>query len=268
MIKPQLLKEVSDHELSKLLESDQFALSQKLDGRRLIVEISDLSLRGWARSGLEAEIPKYIASDFSRVRSDWTFDGELICGHYYVFDILHYPAGDLVEYPWIERQKLLNTVLTDFSDAITVVEQRIDPPEKMALFDKCLNLRTEGVVLCNINSRYLKGVRSSRSLKYKFTKTIDCVIIDAKINSKDNLVLGLYNENGELLDVGKVSAVTGDGKYHDFSVGEVVTVEYLYATKSNRLYQPVKPRLRKDKESRECLMSQMIHQGDQVASLN
>jgi len=268
MIKPQLLKEVSKLDLSKLLVSSEFALSQKLDGRRLIVEISDLNIKGWARSGLETSIPKNIMSDLSKVRSNWTFDGELIAEHYYVFDILHYPSGDLFDHPWMERQKLLNTVLTNFSNSITVVDQRIDTSSKKALFDQCLEFRAEGVVFCNIESKYLRGIRSSRSLKFKFTKTIDCIVIDTNINSKDNLVLGLYDENGEIIDVGKVSAITGDGKHYNFKIGDVVSVEYLYATKSNRLYQPVKPRLRKDKEKRECLVSQMIYKGTEMVYLS
>jgi len=267
-VRPQLLTELNDAALHNVLQSENFAMSQKLDGRRLIVETTGLSVNGWARSGLECEIPKDIHSDFMRVRSDWTFDGELIKNKYYVFDILKYPGGDLTSNTWLDRQKLLNTVLTKFSDHISIVEQRINPSEKTALYNHCYESRAEGVVFCHIESKYLKGIRSTRCLKYKFTKTIDCIIMDTNVNSRDNLALGLYDNNGKLIDVGKVSALTGDGKYHKFQVGEVVSVEYLYATEADRLYQPVKPKLRKDKKPEECLMNQMIKKGKKIVCLN
>jgi ATP-dependent DNA ligase len=266
VIKPQLLSELNSAGLDSILDSPNFSMSQKLDGRRLIVETTGLRVNGWARSGLEAEIPKSIRAELEKVRSDWIFDGELIDKKYYVFDILKYPGGALCNNEWKERQAVLNAVLNNFSDQILVVPQMMDPSDKRRFFNSCYQQKAEGVVFCDVSSKYLKGMRSSRCLKYKFKKTIDCFIIDKNIGSKDNLVLALYDKDANIVDVGKVSALTGDGKYHDFQVGEVVAVEYLYATEANRLYQPVKPKLRKDKRREECLMNQMIHKGKMIVS--
>jgi bifunctional non-homologous end joining protein LigD len=263
-LKPQLLSEVNKSGLDNLLASDEFALSQKLDGRRLVLERSGLKVTGWARSGLETDVPKSLYEDFMKVRSNWIFDGELIKNTYHVFDIIEYPGGSLTSVEWIERQNLLNKVLTGFSDYVQIVRQATSSEDKTSLYEDCMSAGAEGVVLCNIHSKYLFATRSSRCLKYKFIKSIDCVIIDRNIDSKDNLVLGLYDDNGEIVDVGKVSALTGDGKHHDFKVGEVVTVNYLYATESRRLYQPVKPKIRKDKEDIECLMSQLIFKTETI----
>lgn len=264
MIRPQLLSELNISGLSNLIKSEHFAMSQKLDGRRLMVEISDLKISGWARSGLEADIPECIMSDFSRVRSNWTFDGELVDKTYHVFDLIKYPGGDLRKNRWEDRQEILNAVLTGFSDHIKIVKQSVDPTRKQQFFDACFESKVEGVVFCETSSTYLMGMRSSRCLKYKFKKTIDCVIVDKSLDSKDNLVLGVYDDNQNLINIGKVSALTGDGRHHEFQIGEVVTVEYLYATKANRLYQPVKPKLRKDKGAKECSITQMIHKGTEI----
>jgi bifunctional non-homologous end joining protein LigD len=263
-LKPQLLTELSETTLQNLIDSEDYSISQKLDGRRLMLERSGLKVIGWGRSGLEAEVPKPIHEAFMSVRSDWIFDGELIKNIYHVFDVVKYPGGMLNQHSWIERQHLLKKVLTGFSENVKIVPQHLKPFEKQSLYDDCVSARAEGVVFCHIDSKYLWGIRSKRCFKYKFLKTIDCFIIDKSIDSKDNLVLGLYDDNGNVVDVGKVSALTGDGKHHEFQVGEVVTITYLYATESNRLYQPVRPKLRKDKSREECLMNQMIFKSNKI----
>ena len=255
-MKAQLLKEVHEQDLDKLLDSDDYAISQKLDGVRLIVSRVGLSVHGIGRSGNGIVIPCNIKSDFMKVRSDWTFDGELIGNTYHVFDVIEFPSGSLALQPWQTRHNLCKEVLRDFSDHVKIVPQHFGN-DKRPFFERCKEERTEGVVFANINDRYRFGMRSPNTLKYKFVKTIDCVVTDKNINGKDNLVLSVY-DNGELVDVGKCSAITGHGKHYDFKIGDVVTVTYLYGTKSRRLYQPVSPILRTDKDANECLMSQMI----------
>lgn len=263
-MKVQLLSEISESLLDKYLYSNDFALSQKLDGRRGLVVRSDSKTICFGRSGLEAALPKNLESDFMKVKSDWVFDGEIINDQYHIFDVLRYPGGSIVNRPWIERNDLLKTVLNNFSEDVKIVKQSLTVDDKIEHFKQCKSADAEGVVLCNILSSYKAGRRSSQSFKYKFIKTIDCIVIDKSINDKENLVLGLYDNNGTLLDVGKVSAITGSGKNYDFKIGDVVTVKYLYATKSYRLYQPVYPVIRKDKEAKECLISQMIMKSDRI----
>jgi len=261
-LKPQLLREVHESDLDKLLQSDDYAMSQKIDGMRLMLERSDLNVNGIGRSGNVVQVPAVLKSEFVKVRSNWTFDGELVGNKYYVFDIIKFPGGNVNHLPWVERQKLINAVLQDFSDIVKIVPQHYGD-SKLKFFNEFRTMRSEGVVFSNVNDRYRFGIRSPLSLKYKFVKTIDCVVIDKGINDKDNLVLGVY-DNGELVDVGKVSSITGDGKNKTFNIGDVVTVTYLYGTDSRRLYQPVKPILRTDKGAEECLMDQMILKNSQI----
>jgi len=263
-MKVQLLSEISDYLLDKYLQSESFALSQKLDGRRAMVIRTGTDTKCFGRSGLEAELPKVIKTDFNKVKSDWIFDGEIIGDTYYVFDVLSYPGGSIIDRPWIERNTLLKTVLQNFSDHVKIVEQHLSVRDKLAHYEDCVLAGAEGVVFCNVESTYKSGRRSSQCLKYKFVKTIDCVVIGKSVNDKDNLVLGLYDDNGRIIDVGKISAITGSGKNYEFKIGDVVTVKYLYATKSHRLYQPVFPTLKEDKEARECLLSQMIMKSEVI----
>lgn len=254
-MKPQLLGEIVRSTVDDLIESDDYAMSQKLDGRRCIVQCGH-NVISYGRNGNTTNLPTNIEEAFSRVQAGWVFDGEIIKNTYHVFDVIGISSGTVASLPWIERQKL-TAALANFSDDIKIVPQALTSESKREHFNKCLEINAEGVVFCKIDSRYRFGLRSPLSLKYKFIKTIDCVVIGKSINDKDNLVLGLY-DNNQIVDVGKISAITGDGKNYEFKIGDVVTVRYLYATKSRRLYQPVFPILREDKDPKECQINQMI----------
>jgi len=260
-VKPQLLSEIKTP-VSKPLLDDNFAISQKIDGRRLILK-TGLNIHGWARSGNPTNIPGNVMDAFSKVSPDWIFDGEIVKNTYHVFDLIQYSGTSISFKPWLERQNILNAVLKDFSPCVKIVPQFFGP-EKLSHYEDCMEIGAEGVVFSHVESRYHFGLRSKRSLKYKFVKTIDCVVIGKSINDKDNLVLGLYDSNNDLVEVGKVSSLTGDGKKYSFNINDVVTVKYLYGTKSYRLYQPVSPMLRTDKEPYECLMNQMILKSDTI----
>ena len=114
--------------------------------------------------------------------------------------------------------------------------------------------KAEGVVFKRRGAVYKQG-RSTYLLKHKFTKTVDCVIIARNVDDKDNFVLAMYDEFGCLQEVGKVSALTGDGP--KLKIGDVAEVTILYATNSNKLYQPVSPKLRLDKTEKECTLDQL-----------
>ena len=261
-MKPQLLREVEYADLDTYLDSDDYAMSQKLDGTRVMIKRTSTGVQGIGRSGGTIPLPGNVRSAFMKVKSDWTFDGELIGDTYHVFDVVEFPGGTLAHHPWRERHKLCQNVLQDFASCVKVVPQYFGD-NKRKFFQDCNDARTEGVVFSNVNGRYRYGTRSPLSLKYKFVKTIDCIVIDKEVNSKDNIALGVY-DNGELVDIGKCSAITGDGKKTSFNVGDVVTVTYLYGTNAKRLYQPVRPMLRTDKEPQECLMDQMILKSDTI----
>jgi len=260
-LKPQLLSETSSS-VSELILNNKYSMSQKIDGRRLILK-TGLNINGWSRSGGTTDIPVEVMDSFKKVSPDWIFDGEIVKNKYNVFDILEYSGVPISSKSWLERQNILNHVLQDFSEYVRIVPQFFGD-EKNQHFENCMEIRAEGVVFCDIESRYYFGIRSKKSIKYKFVKTIDCVVIDKSINGKDNLLLGLYDSKENIVEVGKVSALTGDGKTIDFNVNDVITVKYLYGTNSNRLYQPVSPTLRKDKEPYECLMNQMIMKSETI----
>lgn len=252
MIEPQLLKPIEEWALSSYLDNDRYHMSQKLDGHRTIVMTGPL--RCYSRTGLAVPVPRSLnESPLVSVPNEWVFDGEMLDGAYHCFDILSTPKGDLAAWTWTDRQAVLNAV-ADTAE-INVVQQISGKEAKTTFFNACKRSGAEGVVFIDSSSRYSKGKRASHALKFKFRKEVDCVVTETGLDGKDNLGLGMYDTHGNMVSVGKVSALTGDGPRAE--VGDVVTVTILYVTKSKRLYQPVRPLIRSDKLAQECTIDQL-----------
>jgi bifunctional non-homologous end joining protein LigD len=255
---PQPRTLVSIVDPANTLASDDMAVSQKLDGRRLLLVRTSDGVIGVSRAGTETQIPNHIITAFSRVRDGWIFDGEYVDDTYHVFDLLRMPDNPLHTHAWKYRQEALQTVLDNFDPQVKVVNQ-VYGFLKQDFVDALEKGNAEGYVMSHINGIYRYGVRSNAIGKYKFVKDVDCVILHMGEGGSDNLVLGVYDDSdGKLVEIGKVSALTGDGKKHTFSIGEVVSVSYLYVTKDLRLYQPVKPKLRLDKTAEQCKLDQVL----------
>jgi len=114
-------------------------------------------------------------------------------------------------------------------------------------------MNVEVVIFRKRGSSWSAG-KSGNLLKYKFTKDVDCVVLErgTEIN---NLILGMYNEDGILVPVTKVSAETGDGP--TLQPGEVCKINLLYVLEGGKVYLPTKPMRRTDKLAHECTIDQL-----------
>ena len=246
----QLLTEVTDSELSTYLDNDSFAMSQKLDGHRMIVKTGPL--RCYTRNGHDRDVPASVQAALGDIDSEWIFDGELLDKTYHCFDILSTSKGDIRKWEWADRQALLKAALN--ARDIPIVTQHFGTQDKTLFFKKCQEAKVEGVVFARRSGKYKASGRTQDVVKYKFFKDVDCEVIGKATGGRDNLMLGVYRGD-ELVEVGKVSALTGDGPR--IQIGDVVTVRVLYATPSGKLYLPVTPRIRLDKRSDECQYEQI-----------
>lgn len=252
MIKAQLPDSVL--EPKPYILSDNWAMSQKLDGQRVIVECGERSVKAYNRQGLERDLPDSVATPLMATPNKFIFDGELLGNDYWVFDIIEIPTGSIRSHPWVQRQELLSVLVSDGQfPNMHKVQQYFDYDAKQTFFERCVAESAEGVVFNSLSAPYSAG-RSAGVLKCKFISEVDCFIIGEKEGDRDNFVLAVYRD-GEVFPCGKVSALTGDGP--DLKVGDVCTVECLYSTKAGRLFQPTKPRLRTDKSAEECDFKQI-----------
>jgi bifunctional non-homologous end joining protein LigD len=94
---------------------------------------------------------------------------------YYVFDILYLDNDNLKELPFVERKKILSSLIKRENDKIRLS----DYVEEFGVnvFEAIKNMNLEGVIAKHKSSKYYSGLRSKDWLKIKNIKTQDCIVI-------------------------------------------------------------------------------------------
>lgn len=248
---------VNDAKNTNHLHLNDWWMQQKYDGVRLLVEVTEQGWSAYNRRGEQSSLSGDPRLDraFSSLRVDGTvvFDGEFVGDWFVVFDFLA-PGIVEPEHPFETRFSVLESYLD--APGVVVAKTAKTTDEKEAMFQGLLERGAEGVIFRDRLAPYYQGYHPRAGvLRWKFTKTIDCVVLERTPDGKDSVTLGLLDLRDEAIiwhNVGKASTV---GK--SVEPGEVVEVEFLYATESNRLYQPRIKRVRTDKLSRECTLGQL-----------
>jgi bifunctional non-homologous end joining protein LigD len=252
--KVQLLKLIEDHDATPYIISDNWAMSQKIDGHRVLIECDNGVVKGYNRQRVERDLPHQVVSMLSKSTKRFVFDGELLGNTYWVFDVLEIPDTDITHWSWFDRNQTMQLLIGSINDKhIKLVKHYFAYEEKKKFFDRCQSSGVEGVVFNSLVAPYGNG-STNGALKLKFLADVDCIVIDANVDDRENLVLAVYR-NEELFPCGKVSALTGDGSR--IKVGDVVQVSCLYSTEKGRLFQPRTPRIRTDKSPSECTFDQI-----------
>lgn len=258
-MKAMLAKEV-ERPVDFHLDNDDWWMQQKFDGRRLVVELHEgwqaLNRNGEAAANLTATITKRLDRAFATflpVTTPWYVDGELVGEWFVIFDLV-VPSTIPAELPYHRRLEVLERFFDDVqAPGITVVKTAKSTEGKREMFSAVRERGGEGVVFRHRDSAYVSGHRS-QLLKYKFTKSVDCMVVRSGVDGKNNVTLGLWSADFNTChNVGKCSA---EGK-GSISAGDVVEVEFLYTTESNRLYQPRIKRVRTDKNPIDCAVDQL-----------
>ncbi len=257
--------EVDFTEVPRLLLDDNIAVEQKLDGARTLIHVKDGEATFYGRNGQPL---KHAASaaHFASLRpaleslaGEHVLDGELIAGsgELWLFDVPQSTAGNGVKPsdPLATRRLLLiglGRILTDRDPKIRVVPQATDAVEKAKLLVAVEQGGGEGVMLKDLSAAYNGGSRVKHSVKAKFVKTADVVVLARNVKGKENAVLGVWDpDKGANVEVGACSMI---GKA-EARVGDVIEVAYLNWT-GTKLYQPRMLQVRYDKDASDCLMEQ------------
>jgi bifunctional non-homologous end joining protein LigD len=90
-----------------------------------------------------------------------------------VFDILHKDGKDLIDFPLMERKKILQEVVEE-NERILISTYIIGKGKKF--FEEVRKKGLEGVMAKKLESTYQLGKRSKDWLKIKYLKTLDCII--------------------------------------------------------------------------------------------
>jgi ATP-dependent DNA ligase len=132
---------------------------------------------------------------------------ELIC-----FDILALGDDDLTAMPFGDRRKRLESVLSSLPvDApVHLTRTTTDAATARDWFERFEGAGLDGVVAKDLAAPYQQGKRVM--LKIKHSRTAEAVVVGYRIHKSGNgvgsLLLGLYDEQGNLYNVGGIAAFT------------------------------------------------------------
>lgn len=251
-----LLNPIEENEVNALLENEEWAAQEKLDGVRfLLKKQSDFCPKGFNRSGKSVGYPVGIYNAADKYKKNFLIDGELIGQKFYVFDILEYNGKCIRENKLSDRIKALEDVVNNLnSEDIIFTKLHSSKKQKIDLYKDLLANNKEGIVFKRINAKYYSGRPASGGdyLKFKFYSTCSCVVTG--INKKRSASIGLY-KGKKLVKAGNV---TISSNFEIPEVGDIVEVRYLYARKqSGSLYQPTYLGKRTDIDAENCQQKQL-----------
>lgn len=249
----QLLTEVREDDVDRLIKDDSLVAQEKFNGRRMLIRVKGGKATAVNRAGLECGFPSEIEKDVLEIAEstgDILLDGECVGTTYHAFDVLELKGKDLRDQGVEYRLGKLNAIGDCFEHVCRVVTAR-KAADKRSLYHAIRAWDGEGIVFKLGTDTYRAGVTETW-IKVKFWDSCSCLV--TKVNTKRSVAMGLLDERGNVVDVGNCTIPAS----HDIpKKGDVIEVRYLYAHKGGSIYQPQYEGLRDDIERSACLMSQL-----------
>lgn len=270
-LRPQLLNEVSEYEVEKYIKDPNWCAQEKFDGKRRMMIKEGIKVTATNRKGLVIIPAARISSGVAQLPDDVILDGEDMGEYMVIFDILKLGSKDLTKEFFSTRDEALKKLIPykkssiENTDPLRTVYTAYTEGEKRMLLDKLRKTNAEGIVFKHIKSKYVPGRPSTYGyqLKFKFVKTAS-FIVTAVSDVKRSVSVSVYNNEGELTDVGSVTVYPNQEIPR---IGSVIEVRYLYFFKGGSIFQPVLLGVgnveRDDIDPEACLISQLkIKRGD------
>lgn len=246
---PQLLNEVEETQLEKLIMNDNWVAQEKFDGvRRIIIKDSN-GITGVNRKGLSITLSDEMVKAVNSLGNfHFVLDGEQIGDTYYVFDLLD--NTDIYQ----RRLAHLDTKFK-FNDKVKLVKTAFVADTKRALLSKLKTDNAEGIVFKDQYSFYKAGRPSSGGdqLKFKFVETCSCMV--GKINEGTRSIsLNVFDDELNPVNVGNATVYPNQDLPES---GDIVEVRYLYYFPGGSLFQPVLLGKRDDIQPDDCKLSKL-----------
>lgn len=262
---PVLLNSTEKQAFLALATKKAWVFQEKLDGKRMIINVKEGKATAFNKRGLEigAPIPVLEEAEIMAQGKDLILDGESIGNNLYVFDILAH-KNCLKNSPYSQRMEILEKLFSRFcGEYISKVHTSKSSKDKLELFDRLEKSNKEGVVAKHLEAAYTQGRPNSGGhyLKYKFIKTASAIV--HAHNQKHSVALCLIDLNkkskespeGVRIPIGNVTIPQSQDLPE---IDSIVEVKYLYAMpNSNSLYQPSFISKRDDVSANECCLSQL-----------
>ena len=130
--------------------------------------------------------------------------------HFVAFDLLALDDRNLMKEPFAERRRLLEDALEGAKSPIHVTPATTDRDVAERWFEEFEGAGLDGVIAKPLDVKYQPDKRVM--FKIKHTRTADCVVAGYRVHKSDDhaigsLLLGLYDANGDLANIGVVGAL-------------------------------------------------------------
>ena len=130
--------------------------------------------------------------------------------HLVTFDLLALGDRSLVAEPFADRRRALEDALADARSPVHVTPATTDREIALRWFDEFEGAGLDGVVAKPLDLTYQADKRVM--FKVKHVRTADCVVAGYRVHKTDDraigsLLLGLYDANGDLANIGVVGAL-------------------------------------------------------------
>lgn len=245
---PLLLESTTARQAQSLIDNG-WIVQRKYDGERGLFQYKDGAIQQINKKGF------YVAGNTSLINSlpqdqdEFIIDCEVFQEHAYIFDVIKVNGNDIADMPYSMRYELMKQHFSHLEN-FTVVESFVgnDAKNTVKEFEQT---GFEGVVLKDPNAPYYFS-RSGSYVKLKFTKSVSAVV--ARHNDGKRSVAVQVFDDANPIDVGNVTIPVN----HPIpDIGQVIEIEYLYATSGNILYQPIYKGQRNDVSADECRLSEL-----------
>ncbi len=178
----------------------------------------------------------------------------------HVFDVLQVEDMDVRILKLEERKKILSGILKGSTLEVAYKYARTSE-EIIQAKEEAFGKGKEGIVLKNPTSTY---GQPGAWLKLKRYDTMDCFVTGYKETSEmvrtgnpRSWSIGVYDETGEIVDLGKVGSFIEKVNPFSIRVGTVVEIQFQEVTRDKKLRAPFIIRIRHDKKPQECLDTQI-----------
>lgn len=253
---PQLLNPIDEDEVERLLRDPAWGAQEKMDGKHVMIEVSNGEAKASNRKGLQIGIPQSMADAAVRLckGKDNLLDGEAIGDMFHVFDLPRAKGGYLKRFIalfWLCGK--------EDGRSIRLVRLAVTEHDKRDLYERLKKENKEGIVFKRLDAPYKPGRPSSGGtmLKHKFYATCSCMVVQGR-SGKRSIGLALNDVKGPRdITVINVGNCTVPANQPVPKVGDIVEVRYLYAYKGGSLYQPVLLGIRDDLDEVACDTNQL-----------
>lgn len=179
-IEPMCASALKDGDKLENYSNDQHVMELKVDGHRMVVEVSTDGVWAWSRAEKSRMLPTHIIQQL-RLLPPGTYDGELFFPggtstdvtrldiqhllKLVFFDMLRVGSESCMDRPATERRALLEMALTPLTnDSVSIIAQF--PVSREAL-QEIWDAGGEGVIIKNTKIKYAPGKRSREWIKFK-----------------------------------------------------------------------------------------------------